>query len=297
MSKHRTARTLAVTAGLALALAACSSGESGGDNQSQVGKAATISHVHGLGVDAAGTLYVATHFGLIKQSTNGWVYASADKNDHMGFSLHPGDAIMYRSGHAPSRPSLGVESSADGAQWTHLSDVANPPVDFHTMAVSFADSKTLWGWDSGGRGTFRSTDGGKTWTKLEARGVERQIYVLAGPAEPNTVLAGTMTGLYRSSDGGATWKAVAGTGGGWTIGIAADPKDPKHIVASTQKGMRATSDGGATWSDAGGGLPRGAEIAYLAISPTDGNIAYAADSSKIYKTTDGGKNWTGVSTS
>lgn len=291
MSDHRTARTLAAAAGLALALAACSSGGSESGDQSQVGKPASISHIHGLGVDAAGTLYVATHFGLIKRSGEGWVYAGPDTDDHMGFSLHPSDAVMYRSGHSPSRPSLGVESSTDGTLWTHLSDVANPPVDFHAMAVSFADSKTVWGWDSGGRGTFRSSDGGKTWTKLETRGVERQIYVLSGPAEPNTVVAGTATGLYQSTDGGSTWQPVAGTSGGWVIGIAAHPKDPKHLLVSTQRGLKVTRDDGRTWNDAGGGLPQGAEIANLAISPTDGNVAYAADSSKIYMTSDGGTTW------
>lgn len=294
MSNHPTVRTLAAAAGLALALAGCASGGSDGADRSQVGKSATISHIHGLGVDAAGTLYVATHFGLIKAGAEGWVYASEDKNDHMGFSFHAGDRIMYRSGHSPSRPSLGVESSTDGARWTHLDDVATPPVDFHAMAVSFADSKTLWGWDSGGRGTFRSTDGGKSWTRLEMRGIERQIYVLAGPAEPNVVLAGTMTGLHRSSDAGATWQRIDAVSDGWVIAIAADPKDPKHILAFTQRGMKSSTDGGKTWTHSLGGIPPGAEITSLTISPADPKIAYAADASKIYKTTDGAKTWTAV---
>jgi photosystem II stability/assembly factor-like uncharacterized protein len=281
---------LSIVAALLL-LAACSSGGSS-SNQSQVGKPATISHIHGLGVDSAGTLYVATHFGLIKGADDGsLVYASADTNDHMGFSLSPSGRVMYRSGHSPSRPSLGVESSIDGARWTHLSDVTDPPVDFHAMAVSFADAQTLWGWDSGGRGTFRSTDGGKTWTRLEPKGIEPQIYVLAGTAEPNVVLAGTMSGLYRSSDGGSAWEAGSGVGGGWVIAIATDPNDSKHILAFTQRGMKASMDGGATWSDAGAGLAAGAEIASLAISPTDSNVAYAADSSRVFKTADGGKTW------
>lgn len=283
---------------LSLVAAACASGGSGTSDQSQVGKPAQISHIHGLGVDSAGTLYVATHYGLIKQGTNGaFVYASSDTNDHMGFSLHPGDGVMYRSGHSMSKPSLGVESSTDGAQWAHLSDVADPPVDFHAMAVSFADSKSLWGWDSGGRGTFRSTDGGKTWTRLETKGIERQIYVLAGSATPDEVLGGTATGLYRSTDGGSTWDAVAGTTGGWVIGIAADPNEPKRLLASTQRGVKITRDGGMTWQAADKGLPSGAELAYLAISPADDEIAYAADSSAIYKTADGGQSWTAVPTS
>ncbi|MGH2725786.1 MAG: WD40/YVTN/BNR-like repeat-containing protein [Actinomycetota bacterium] len=291
----RTTRTLVTTVALGLVLAACSPGGSSGGDQGQIGTRATISHIHGLGVDSTGTPYVATHFGLIKAgASGGWVYASADKNDHMGFSLHAADGIFYRSGHSPSRPSLGVESSTDAARWTHLSDVASPPVDFHAMAVSFVDSKTLWGWDSGGRGTFRSTDGGKTWTRLEASGIERQIFVLAGPAEPNVVLAGTMSGLYRSTDGGTAWQQIQGVSGGWVIAVAADPKDPNHMIAFTERGMKSSDDGGKTWAPALGGIPPGSQITSLAISPTDGKTAYAADASKIYKTTDGGKTWTAV---
>lgn len=290
MNKTRTVRIPVVALVTAFAMASCSSGTSGGPSESRVGKPATISHIHGLGVDAAGTLHVATHFGLIKASADGrWVYASSDTNDHMGFSMHPGAGVMYRSGHSQSRPSLGVESSTDGAQWTHLADVADPPVDFHAMAVSFADEKTLWGWDSGGRGTFRSTDGGAGWTRLEPRGLERQIYVLAGPAQANGVLAGTVSGLYRSSDGGQSWNRVLGDP--QVIAIAADPKDATHIMTFTQKGMKATTDGGATWTIVGGGLPANTAFTSIAISPADANTAYAADASKIYKTADGGKTW------
>lgn len=285
----RNIRWIAFMTALPLALVACASGGSGGD-PSQVGEPATISHIHGLGVDAQGSLHVATHFGLIKQTPDGaFVYASADRNDHMGFSLDPGEGIMYRSGHSPSKPSLGVQSSTDGATWTHLADVASPPVDFHAMAVSFADPKTLWGWDSGGRGTFRSIDGGKEWTRLETDGLERQIYVLSGPAEPNVVLAGIASGLYRSSDGGSSWEPMIGDGA--VIGVGADPMDAKHLLVSTQRGVKVTRDGGDTWSDAGGGLPDDTQIGYLAISPENANIAYAADSSTVYRTNDGGQTW------
>lgn len=293
MNKTRTARIPLVGLALAFALAACSSGASGTKTDSQVGKPATISHIHGLGVDAAGTLHVATHFGLIKSTTAGtWVYASSDTNDHMGFSLHPAAGVMYRSGHSQSRPSLGVESSKDGAQWTHRSDVATPPVDFHAMAVSFADAQTLWGSDSGGRGTFRSTDGGASWTRIQARGLEQQIYVLAGPAQANVVLAGTATGLYRSSDGGQSWNRLLSDP--QVIAVAADPKDAKHILAFTRKGMKATKDGGATWTAAGAGLPANTAFSSLSISAVDSNVAFAGDAATIYKTADGGKTWSAL---
>lgn len=282
---------------LALVLAGCSSGDDGSESSAGgAGQEATsFLHIHGLGVDSAGTLYVATHGGLVKAAGEGrWIYASADRNDHMGFSLHPGAGVMYRSGHSPARPSLGVESSLDGTRWTHLADVADPPVDFHAMAVSFADAKTLWGWDSGGRGAFASTDGGTNWTRLQLQGIEAQLYVLAGPAQANLVLAGTISGLYRSADGGSAWRRVQGLGEGWAIAIGPDPKDARHWMVFAQRGMKATTDGGTTWSDAGGGLPEDAQITSLAISPLDADVAYAADASRIFQTKDAGTTWTMV---
>lgn len=275
-------------------LVACSSGGSGGGNLDQVGTAAVISHIHGLAVDATGAPYVATHNGLIKAAADGsWVYASADTYDYMGFSLHPSDGIMYRSGHSAERPSLGVESSTDGAAWTHLSDVGDQAVDFHAMAVSFADSGTLWGWDYS-QGTFRTSDGGETWTRLDPQGIENQIYAFAGSPQANLVFAGTATGLYRSTDAGDTWTAVPGASNGYVVAIAADPNDAQQLVISTPDGLRITHDGGATWASAEEGLPSDIEITSVAISPADSDIAYAADSSTIFRTTDDGGTWSAL---
>jgi hypothetical protein len=285
---NRIAKTLAAAATLAVALAACSSGTSGGGDTSQVGKPATISHIHGLGVDSSGTLHVATHFGLIKESAGAWVYASADKNDHMGFSLDPKTGTMYRSGHSASRPSLGVERSSDGARWEHLSDVLSPPVDFHAMTVSFVDGKTLYGWDSGGRGVFRSDNGGESWTKLPQN---LSPFVLAAPATRGLVFAATGAGLLRSDDQGMTWKPVAALAGGYVAGLAVDPQNADHLLAFTERGLKRTSDGGKTWTDGGGGIARGAGITSLAISAADSNVAYAADQARIWKTSDGGASW------
>lgn len=282
---------------LAIGLGACSNAATSDPASDPVGRPATISHIHGLGIDPSGVVYVATHFGLVKQGAGGgWVGASADTNDHMGFSLHPLDGVMYRSGHSRSKPSLGVQASRDGATWEHRSDVAEPPVDFHSMAVSFADPRSLWGRDAGGRGTFRSTDGGITWSSLATAGVAGQIYVLAGPAERGVVVAGTDVGLFRSTDGGATWRRIGGLGSGWVLGVGPDPKDPQRMFVSSASGMKATYDGGATWRDAGTGLPLGAEIASIAVSPVDPLTVFAADASKIYRTIDGGSSWTAVAT-
>lgn len=249
------------------------------------------SHVHGLGVSADGVLYVATHHGLIRHESRKWVYASSDRNDHMGFSLHPGADVMYRSGHSRQRPSLGVERSTDGATWTHLSDVAQPPVDFHAMAVSYADARVLWGWDSAGRGTFTSADGGRTWRRCAAPGNTRGVLALAGPAAKGVVVAGTERGMWRSTDSCKTWSRVAGAGEGWVSALAAAPSDPKRMLAFTPRGMMSSVDGGIAWRPSGRGIPPAAQVVAVAIAPGDARTAFAADSSRVFATTDGGATW------
>ena len=205
----------------------------------------------------------------------------------MGFSLDPGSGTMFRSGHPQTGGSLGVESSSDGRSWDHLADVASPPVDFHAMTVSVADGKTLYGWDSGGRGLFRSTDRGTRWERLSGQGLDAPILALSAPREAGRVFAGTRSGLYRSEEAGDNWQKVAD---GAVSAIAVDPEDPGHLLTATQAGLRLSRDEGATWVPTIG-VPPGEFIGAITISGRDGAVAYAAGATTIYKSTDGGASW------
>ena len=278
---------------MAVALNAC-----GGDTGSSRGgpragePATTFHHIHGLGIDKAGTLYVATHAGLIRgTSDSSWNYVSADRNDHMGFTLDPKSGTMFRSGHPATGGSLGVESSADGDAWRKLSDVLEPPVDFHAMTVSQADGKTVFGWDSRTSKTLRSLDGGRTWRELSMLGTDSAVLSFAAPPTLGVVLAATSSGLFRSTDQGASWKRLSTIGDGYVVSVATDPNDANHLLASTERGMKISRDGGATWTPSLGGIPPTVAVTSLAISPVDGDVAYAADALTIFKTVDGGKYW------
>jgi photosystem II stability/assembly factor-like uncharacterized protein len=253
--------------------------------------ASVFHHIHGLAVDKSGKLYVATHAGLISGTGDkGWIYISADRNDHMGFSLDPKSGTMFRSGHPVTGGSLGVESSPDGDTWRKLSNVLEKPVDFHAMTVSYAGGQTLYGWDSQSGATFRSKDEGKAWKRLSMTGADDFVYSFA--ATSGAVFAGTPSGLFRSTDDGETWKRIASLGNGYVISVAVDPNDPNHLLAFTERGMKITTDGGVTWIASLGGIPPSVAATSLAISPVDGKVAYASDAMTIYKTVDGGKSWT-----
>ncbi len=123
--------------------------------------------------------------------------------------------------------------------------------------------------DSTERGVFRTTDGGKTWTKTLYVGPASGVSDLAvNPRRPNAVFAGVwqfrrepwkltsggpLGGLYRSLDAGRTWtKLTNGLPAGITgrIGIAIAPSDPRRVYAviQSQAGLLWRSDdGGDHW--------------------------------------------------
>jgi hypothetical protein len=108
--------------------------------------------------------------------------------------------------------------------------------------------------DATGRGVYRSTDQGATWTVSAVAGGATRAYdvlpLASGPA--SVVLLGTDDGLKRSVDGGATFAAVPGpllTGNLWSLrrlsatDVLASRKD-----AAGSGTLYWSADAGATWT-------------------------------------------------
>lgn len=114
-----------------------------------------------------------------------------------------------------------------------------------TGGLGIFDEKTLV-YTMKGKGIQRSTDAGKTWSKisdLEPWG--RVIRIRKGVAYWLS-----KQGIQVSRDQGATW-TVQGAAVEATIGPMFDPKDEKHFAAAGVKGIFETTDGGETWKPVG----------------------------------------------
>jgi len=246
------------------------------------------SHIHGIAFDPNDptSLLIATHHGFYRASDGGVVErVSRDRNDYMGFILHPTDPdVMFASGHPETGGNMGFISSSDGgASWKLLSPGHGGPVDFHAIAVSHVDPQVMYGTFAGIQVT---TDGGASWS-LAGPGPDRVIDLAASPSDAATVYAGTAAGLMVSRDGGASWYAASGPaepaslvefapdgslfvyfvpsglhkgapdGGAVAplapapdilLHLAVHPLDPMHLVAVTRNSVVSRSrDGGVTW--------------------------------------------------
>jgi len=157
-----------------------------------------------------------------------------------------------------------------------------PSLSIGAIDVAPSDENTVWvGTGEAyqarssypGDGVYKSTDAGKTWTNMGLRESHHVARIVIHPKNPNVVYVAAMghlystnpeRGLFMTEDGGKTWKKSLfvddRTG---VIDLVMSRKDPKVLFAATYE---------------------------LTRKPWDLDIG--GPGSGIWKTTDGGRNWT-----
>ncbi len=163
-----------------------------------------------------------------------------------------------------------------------------------------------------GMGVLKSTDGGNSWAQTSLTFTFSQIIavekVLINPLNPNTIFAATSEGTYRSQNAGSTWTQVNSVL--MAMDVVINPVDTTILFAShgsynssSNPGLYKSTNGGTAWTQLTNGLPSSNfGRTSLAISPTTPSVVYAgiANGSSqtivgLYKTTDNGLSWSGVS--
>src|SRR5438876_8560374 len=164
------------------------------------------------------------------------------------------------------------------------------------------------------RGIFRTTDGGKTWTKVLSKDENTGgIDIVFDPHNPNIVFAslwqarrqpwffssgGPGSGLYRSEDNGVTWKHLEGNGlpGGilGKIGIAVSGADSNRVYAiieAKEGGLYRSDDAGQHWTrvnDDGRFRQRAWYFSKVYADPKFADTVYLLNTG-LFKSVDGGK--------
>ena len=243
------------------------------------------------------------------------------------------NVIYVGSGEGIQRPDLsvgnGVYKSTDAGQtWVNLGlhdaqqigGIAVDPQNENRLFVAalghpYGPNKE--------RGVYRSLDGGKTFQQVlyfnENTGA---VQVAIDPNNSNIIIAdiwaarqgpwengawnGKESGLFKSEDGGTTWEKLtkglptATEDGLGRIGFTIAPSDSKRMYATVDAekkgGIYRSDDGGESWymlTEDGRLWGRGSDFAEVKVDPKNADIVYSANV-VTWKSTDGGKTWTGI---
>lgn len=148
-----------------------------------------------------------------------------------------------------------------------------------------------------GRGLLRSLDGGRSWARLDWRGVDVRILSLAiRPGDPDVLYVGTQGGgIYSTRDGGVSWAELnQGLDDLDVNDIAIAPSNPDCLYLATNHGVYQSVGAGVPWTRLKGPTD-GRRVNSVVVHPQDASIVYVGlQYGGIWRSADGGRNWTAL---
>ncbi|MDE3128327.1 MAG: hypothetical protein KGL38_10005, partial [Gemmatimonadota bacterium] len=225
----------------------------------------------------------------------------------------------------------GVWKTTDaGASWQNVSDGYFAVASMGAVEVSQSDPNVVYAGTGSskirsnvsiGRGVYKSTDAGRSWTFVGLREVGQISTIRVNPTNPDVAYVAALgnpfvpsvdRGVYKTVDGGRSWKKILyvsdSTG---AADLELQPGHPDVVFATMWHGQRRpwtivsgareggiykSTDGGDTWVKLGGGLPDGLfGRANVAISNAAPNRIYALIEAQpgggLWRSDDAGATW------
>jgi photosystem II stability/assembly factor-like uncharacterized protein len=267
-----------------------------------IGPSLTTGRIADLEVDPndPSTWYLAAGSGGLWKTVNRGNTWTPIFDDHPAYSLaavvvdpRDSDVVWLGTGENANTRSAsygdGVYKSTDGGEsWErvglerseHIQKILLDPRDPDVVYV--AAQGPLWA-PGGERGLYKTTDGGRTWTRVLHVSDDTGITdVVLHPNDPDVVYAaayqrrravgqtiggGPEAGIFKSSDGGATWKRLTDglpTADMGRIALGVDRRIPDRVYAlvvarGDHGGFFRSDDAGESWtrtSEYSGGDPQ-----------------------------------------
>lgn len=283
-----------------------------GDSWSRFSDRSCVGDISAIGINDPNVIYGITPPSINVSKDRGLTCTKSTE----GLLAHP----VIGLGTSESNPAvvyigtgMGVFKSTDaGETWKYLL-----PGLWAGIAVDPTNSEIVYIGNVERADVLKSTDGGETWTNLEAEihypGVSTLV---VDPNDPQVIYAGTGhgpqmppqgAGLYKSTDGGESWLRLVGVPDVAVTAVEIDRGGSGRIAVATMgNGVLVSEDSGLTFESRNNGFvddPVARQVWALRIHPENPDILYAGTSlhygkvgsggyDGLYKTTDGGRNWT-----
>ena len=144
-------------------------------------------------------------------------------------------------------------------------------------------------------GIYHSVNGGQQWVKYQGipNVFRRTQLIRMDPTSPNTLYAGTTSGLWKTVNE-KDFKRV--TPGDWIINaLVIDPKNTQRLIIGTERqGVQISNDGGATFTSANNGFQHQhiTDVAMDREHPERALVVLTFDNDAFLATRDGGATWT-----
>ncbi len=179
-----------------------------------------------------------------------------------------------------------LRTTNGGTDWDLLT--TGLPTNTDVLAIDFVNENT--GYAAGSDGiVIKTTDGGNTWTNKNIT-TSSLLWDMDFVSETTGWIVGTGEKIFRTTDGGDNWTEQFSGGGLGTYGVAFVDEN-NGVASGTSGNTYYTVDGGNTWNVPIVGPDRTVWGIDMVETPTGTLAMTACASGYVFKSTDGGRNW------
>jgi photosystem II stability/assembly factor-like uncharacterized protein len=249
----------------------------------------SFEYARGVAADSAGSAYVVGEtFSPDFPTKNALQPAIDGPSDVFVAKLDASGALVYSTFFGGTGEDNGTGIAVDVFGRAHVAG-ATISADFPIVA---GPQPSL-----GGYPAFRSTDGGATWSGLNAglKTIGARSFAFDTSTQPGTVYVGTEAeGVFKSADGGSTWTRAlsANLPPVQIYALALGSGSPATLYAATHVGLFRSYDRGDSWAD----LHLWPTVTSVVLMPDSPSTIYAGlgwgSPQGVFRSTDGGQTWT-----